>query len=259
METRSAHIINSKIATISLEDTLSIIERWIEKKELRYICVCNTHSLVEAVRNKQHNHALEKSDLNIPDGMPLVWILRKMGFKKQERVDGPNLMDCLCQRSNLKGHRIFLYGGTNENLLRLKEKLTNRYPNIKIVGMYSPPFRELNEEEKTEIFRKINKEKPSLVFISLGCPKQEIFMSKFSKEIVGVKIGVGAAFEYHSGQLRRPPKFIQKVGLEWLVRLMMEPKRLAKRYLINNTLFIYFSIRSYKRNISKLQNIKGDK
>lgn len=240
-------ILNSKVTALNMKNTVNNIEQWIQKKEKHnYICICNTHSLVTASKDMEHNKALSEASICTPDGMPLVWALKRLGFKKQERVDGPNLMLNLCEEATKKGYKIFLYGGTEESLNRLVKKLQYSYMGINIVGTYSPPFSSLSDQELEGIRNEINKSQADLVFVSLGCPKQEKWMYENSPYINSVLLGVGAAFNFIIGDIKRPPLIFQKLGLEWIFRLIAEPNRLWKRYLYNNTLYIYKYIKGYK-------------
>ncbi|MFC5472178.1 WecB/TagA/CpsF family glycosyltransferase [Cohnella suwonensis] len=245
---RSGYILDSQITALSFNETLQQIGQWIEKGISKYVCVCTTHSLVTASQHNEFKQALNQAGICTPDGMPLVWALRALGYKQQERVDGTTLTKELCRLSSKNLYRIYLYGCTPSTLDTLKQKLEHDYPGIQIVGTASPPFRKLDEEEERKYINDINQANPDLVFVALGCPKQEIWMNKNRYDVKGVMIGVGAAFDYLAGNITRPPLFIQKSGLEWLFRLMMEPRRLWKRYLYNNSVFIYKYIKSFHRN-----------
>lgn len=251
MNSKSGYVLRTKISTLSFQETILLIEKWIEKNEKQYVCVCNTHSLVTGYNDSSFKKVLETAGLRVADGMPLVFALKKLGFKNQERVDGPNLMLSLCQKASQKKYRILLYGGKEENLKRLEEVLINKYPGIDIVDRISPPFRELNTKEKGDILKKINIINPDITFVSLGCPKQEKWMYMNKDKVPGVMLGVGAAFEFILGDIKRPPLFFQKIGLEWLFRLISEPKRLFKRYAYNNTKFLSAYLITYKEDRKK--------
>lgn len=251
MENKYGYILNTKISALSFQETLCLIENWISEKKSKYICVCNTHSLVTGSNDRHFKNVLDNASLCIPDGMPLVWGLKMMDFKSQDRVDGPNLMLKLCELSSIKEYRIFLYGSTQETLEKLEKELKIKYKNIKIVGKISPPFKKQTEEEVLQDIKAINSVKPDLVFVSLGCPKQEIWMNTNKNKVNGIMIGVGAAFNFITGDIKRPPVFFQKLGLEWFFRLLSEPKRLFKRYAVNNSQFIFKFILTYKDNKRK--------
>ncbi|AYA78079.1 glycosyltransferase [Bacillus sp. Y1] len=244
-----AYILNSKINALDFKNTVENIKKWIVTNDKhKYVCVCNTHSLVTASNDYYFNTVLDNAAICTPDGMPLVWALKTFGFKDQDRVDGPNLMLKLCEESAKEGYKIYLYGNTEEILQRLEKKLKDMYKDIEIVGTYSPPFRTLEEGEIKKIQSDINKSAADIVFVSLGCPKQEKWMYENSPNINGVLLGVGAAFNFIIGDIKRPPLFFQKLGLEWLFRLLSEPQRLWKRYLYNNTNYILKFIKTYRKN-----------
>lgn len=241
-------IINSNISTLSFKETVSAIEAWINKKQKKYVCICNTHSLVTASDDIIFEEVLNRAGLCTPDGMPLVWALKSYGYTEQERVDGPNLMLKLCELSTVKKYKIFLYGGTKETLDELTQTLLKQYDGIEIVGTHSPPFRQLTEEEDTAVVNMINSTEADIVFVSLGCPKQEYWMYHHRDRINGIMIGVGAAFDFITGRIKRPPIIFQKLGLEWLFRLLKEPKRLWKRYAYNNPVYVYRFMKTYRKN-----------
>jgi N-acetylglucosaminyldiphosphoundecaprenol N-acetyl-beta-D-mannosaminyltransferase len=251
------YILKSKIAAISFRETIDIIENWIYNKKSKYVCICNTHSLVTAYNDSFFNDVLNNAGLCTPDGMPLVWALKLYGYKNQERVDGPNLMLKLCELAPQKNFKIFLYGGKQDTLERLEKKLKEDFNGINIVGKYSPPFRNLTDDEEREIREMINNSNADLIFVSLGCPKQEIWMYRQKDYIKGVMIGVGAAFDFIVGDIKRPPVIFQKLGLEWFFRLIAEPKRLWKRYAYNNPMFIYNFIKTFRSNKKRTMQENG--
>ncbi|MFD4705100.1 WecB/TagA/CpsF family glycosyltransferase [Gottfriedia sp. NPDC058432] len=247
-----AYILSSKVTALNFKDTVNKIKEWINTNEMqKYVCVCNTHSLVTASNEEKFSRALDNANICTPDGMPLVWALKMFGYSTQDRVDGPNLMLKLCEEASKKNYKVYFYGGTEDTLIQLEEKLKELYPDINIVGSYSPPFRSLSELETKEIQNNINLSKADLIFVSLGCPKQEIWMYENSPKINGILLGVGAAFNFIIGDIKRPPLFIQKLGFEWFFRLLTEPKRLWKRYLYNNSAYIYKFVKSYHKNRQK--------
>lgn len=241
-------ILDINIATCSFIETTNLILEWSQKKLSKYICICNTHSLVTSKESSQFKEALENADLCTADGMPLVWASKINGHKEQQRVDGPNLMLELCRQSVEKNISIFLYGSTPENLKKLKYTLELKFKGIHIVGILSPPFRDGNPEVDFEDMKIIKESGANLIFVALGCPKQELWMSKNYKETNGVMIGVGAAFDFINGNLTRPPLWVQKIGMEWMHRLTLEPKRLFKRYAYNNSKFIFEYSKSLLNN-----------
>lgn len=251
-------ILNTNLAPLTFSEVVASIEKWIDKRESKYVCVCNTHSLVTAYRNPSFKDVLANASICTHDGMPLVFATRLNGFKNQDRVDGPNLMLALSHLASQKQYRVMLFGNTNENLDRLEQNLKKKYSNLNIVGKLSPPFRKLSSKEEKEIEKSIHNKKPQLLFVSLGCPKQEKWMYSHRNSFSGTTmVGVGAAFDYINGDIKRPPIFFQKIGLEWFFRLLTEPKRLFKRYLVNNLLYIFYYLRTFgknKKNIKKSLN-----
>jgi N-acetylglucosaminyldiphosphoundecaprenol N-acetyl-beta-D-mannosaminyltransferase len=176
--------------------------------------------------------------MNVADGAPIAWALRKQGFKTQRRFTGPELFAAVCERANDCGVRVYLYGGTVVTLDLLREKLRSAFPNLEIVGRDSPPFRPLTNAEDAAAIERINSSKAQIVLVSLGCPKQELWMAAHQGHVCAVMVGVGAAFEFYAGVTRRAPKWMQGLGLEWLHRLIKQPRRLWRRYLVTNSLFI---------------------
>ena len=175
----------------------------------------------------------------IPDGGPLSTVGQKRGHKNMERTTGPSLMGEIFEISAKKGYRHYFYGSKEEILELLYQKLTNNYPGIQIAGMYSPPFRPLTEEEDKAIIERINETKPDFVWVGLGAPKQEKWMAAHQGKIDGLMLGVGAGFDYYAENIKRAPMWMQKHNLEWVYRLVQDPKRLFKRYWSTNTKFIW--------------------
>lgn len=218
---------------------LNTIHHWAKEKSNKYVCISNVHSIITAQKDADLRHAIFHSDLTTPDGAPVAWALRQLGHHRQRRINGPDLMHLYLSKIRNTEESVFLYGNTTETLDILKNNLEIKYRGLKIAGSISPPFRPLTEDEAQEHIKIINNSMASTVWVSLGCPKQEIWMSKYSPRINAVLIGVGAAFDYHANTIKRSPKFLQKYGLEWLFRLFMEPKRLWRRYLYTNSMFIF--------------------
>ncbi|HEY0841822.1 WecB/TagA/CpsF family glycosyltransferase [Methylotenera sp.] len=219
-------------------NTINRIHRWTATRESRYVCICNVHSLVTARQDEAFRKALMDADMATPDGMPIAWMLRQMGFPNQQRINGPDLMWNYCQLAERINEPIFLYGSTQKTLDILQQKLLAFFPKLLIAGTCSPPFRKLTNQEDTEIVNLINQSGARVVFVSLGCPKQELWMAEQRGKINAVMVGVGAAFDYHAGSIKRAPLWMQHHGLEWLHRLYSEPRRLWKRYIVTNSIFI---------------------
>lgn len=234
----TASVIGTPIDAVSWDDALSRIATWSGARESRYVCICNVHSVVTASRDVSFGRVVNEADMATPDGAPVAWMLRKLGFAEQARINGPDLMWRYCARAAESGQSVFLYGGTPETLELLQQRLRMQFPGLRVAGAISPPFRALMPDEDAAIVAQINASGAGVVFVSLGCPKQELWMAAHRGRINAVMIGVGAAFDYHAGTIQRAPKWMQDCGLEWLHRLCSEPRRLWRRYLVTNTLFV---------------------
>jgi N-acetylglucosaminyldiphosphoundecaprenol N-acetyl-beta-D-mannosaminyltransferase len=233
-------ILDCFIDVTSWQEAVDTLLQWARGRESRYVCICNVHAVVTAKQDPEFRRVVNEADMATPDGMPLVWVLRKMGFQRQERINGPDLMWRLCGQAAEKGLSIFLYGSTPETLERLTNNLKVSFPPIAIAGVYSPPFRLLSDQEDRKMIDLINRSGAHIVFAGLGCPKQEFWMAAHRGKVRAVMIGVGAAFDYHAGTVKRAPLWMQQSGLEWLFRLVCEPRRLWKRYLMTNSLFLSY-------------------
>lgn len=185
--------------------------------------------------------AIEDCDMATPDGAPVAWMISRIQQKPQERINGPDLMWRLMEELAGTDQAVFLYGGKQSTLDRLVTVVRTRFPDLRIAGAYSPPFRNLSAQEDSAVVAMINESGASILFVGLGCPKQEVWMSERRGRVQAVMLGVGAAFDYHAGTIGRAPLWMQTHGLEWLYRLSSEPKRLWRRYLVTNTLFILFA------------------
>ena len=227
-----------RIDVMSWEEVLHKLHSWSSQRDSRYVCICNVHSVITTTQDNAYAKIIDNADMATPDGAPIAWMMRRMGHIKQSRINGPDLMWKLCQQAEKSNQSVFFYGGTEKTLSLLKKKLEYTFPNLKIAGAISPPFHTLTPEEDAEIVQKINDSGTHILWVSLGCPKQELWMAEHRGRINAVMLGVGAAFDYHAGTLKRAPKWMQNHGLEWSYRLASEPRRLWKRYFVTNTLFI---------------------
>ncbi|GHT87881.1 glycosyl transferase [Bacteroidia bacterium] len=203
-----------------------------------YVCIANAHMLVETYRQADFKEVVENAVITTPDGVSLTWGLKWLHGIRQDRVAGMDLLPDLLEAASEQRKAVFFYGGTNDLLNKTKQHIRVYYPGIPQVGVYSPPFRPLTENEETEIVDLINKNNPHLVFVVLGCPKQEKWMASMRGRVKAVMIGVGAALPVLVGEQKRAPLWMQQSGLEWCYRLRQEPRRLFKRYFITNTAFI---------------------
>ncbi|MGN0558027.1 MAG: WecB/TagA/CpsF family glycosyltransferase [Acutalibacteraceae bacterium] len=231
-------ILGVNIAVINMNWLLDFINSNIKEMSGDYICVSNVHTTVTAFEDESYRAIQNGAIMAIPDGGPLCTVAKRRGYKEIERTTGPGLMEEMFKISAEKGYRHFFYGSTKKTLASLEKKLKGKYPDIKLVGMYSPPFRPLTEEEDKAITEQINDSKADFVWIGLGAPKQEIWMAEHQGKVNGLMIGVGAGFDYVAGNINRAPQWMQKHNLEWLYRLIQDPKRLFSRYLYTNTKFI---------------------
>ena len=213
---------------------------WANTRTPRVICICNVHSVVTARTDSALRAAINKSDLAIPDGMPLAWLISRRRKLKQERISGADLTVLLCDIAAQGSVKIGFYGSGTEVLKKLELVLRARFPQLQIACMISPPYRALSPAEDAAMVRQLNNSGAGIVFVGLGCPKQEIWMAAHRGQVNAVMIGVGAAFDYLAGTVKRPPVWMQRAGLEWLGRLIAEPRRLWRRYFVTNTVFLLY-------------------
>ena len=237
-------VLDSFISVGSFKDLIEGIFSLSEEKKSSYVCVCNVHMLVEAQKDKDFNKLLNNADIVTPDGGPIAKMLSWKYNIKQERVAGMDLLPAIIDECAKRKKSIYLYGSTNKVLNQITEKVNSNYPNLDL-EFYSPPFRELSRQEKNEIIDEINTFNPDFVFVALGCPKQEKWMAANQGIINSCMIGLGGAFEVYAGLRKRAPKWMYQNSLEWLYRLLLEPNRLFKRYLLTNTLFIYYICKEF--------------
>lgn len=226
---------------ISLGPYRTFVERIVELAELRqssYVCVANVHMLIEARNDKSFRKALIGADIVTPDGMPLAKALKLLYGIEQDRVAGMDLLPDLLAEAEEKGISVFFYGGSEITLQKTTHFINSRYPGLKLAGAYSPPFRPLNENETKEVANMIGTSGAQMVFVVLGCPKQEKWMFQMKGKIPAVMIGIGGALPVLVGEQQRAPKWMQKYSLEWSYRLLQEPRRLFKRYLVTNSSYI---------------------
>ena len=232
-------ILNTNINVTNMDEVLQILDNCLEEKRGDYICVANVHTTVMAFRDEKYRKIQNESWMTIPDGKPLSLVSRKRGFTDAQRVPGPDLMVKVFEASKKKGYRHFFYGSTDQTLRMLRENIEKKYPYLDVVGMYSPPFRPLTEEEDQQIITMINETNPDFVWVGLGAPKQEIWMAEHKNKIQAIMIGVGAAFDFEAGVVKRAPKWMQEMYLEWLHRILQDPKRLIPRYVSTNAAFLW--------------------
>lgn len=238
----TCNILGVNIAVTNINDIVKYIENNLKELEGKYICVSNVHTTVTAYEDEEYRNIQNCAAIVLPDGGPLSSISRKRGFIDAERVTGPDLMGEIFRISEEKGYTHYFYGSTDETLCALKEKLSQKYPKLKILGVYSPPFNKQVILESNNKIDEINNLNPDFIWVGLGAPKQEKWMYLHKDKISGLMIGVGAGFDYYADNIKRAPKWMQENSLEWLYRLIQDPKRLFKRYMVTNTKFIWRAI-----------------
>lgn len=238
----TCEIMGVNLAAINMPWLIKFTKKYIKELSGNYMCVSNVHTTVMSYEDASYCAVQNGGIMAIPDGGPLSSVGRKRGFSEMERTTGPDYLKEVLKISAEEGYRHYFYGSTEETLQKLQETLEKDYPGVQVAGMYSPPFRPLSEEENKAIVQNINETKADFVWIGLGAPKQERWMAEHQGEIEGFMVGVGAAFDYLAGNIERAPMWMQKANLEWLYRLMQEPKRLFKRYFYTNTKFIWNAV-----------------
>lgn len=243
LERKTLPVLGAEIDVVDYRSAIAAIQSWASRHESRYVCICNAHSIVTTVLDPEFFLVVNGASLATPDGSPVAWMMRQLGARSQERVNGPDLMWLYLKEAALRNESIYLYGSGEETLRQLRKVIADEMPSLKIAGMYSPPFRDLTDVEAESVVRNINASGACTVWVSLGCPKQEKWMAANQGKVNAVMIGVGAAFDYHAGIVKRAPRWMQQSGMEWFYRLVQEPKRLFKRYLVTNTLFVVCAIR----------------
>lgn len=238
----TCNILGVNIAAVDMEWILKFTEKNIRKLSGDYMCVSNVHTTVTSFEDSEYCVIQNGGIMAIPDGGPLSSVGRKRGYKQMQRTTGPGYMEEIFKISAEKKYRHFFYGSTPETLEKMKNILEKTYLGIQIVGMYSPPFRILDEEEDKEIVEMINGTNPDFVWIGLGAPKQERWMAQHQGIVRGFMVGVGAGFDYFAGNIERAPDWMQKINMEWFYRFIQDPKRLFSRYLKTNSKFIWHAI-----------------
>lgn len=213
-----------------------------------YVCVATVHMVMEAHDDPEFAAVVNAADLVVPDGMPLVWMQKRLGAEDASRVRGNDLMINLCRFAEDAGLSVGFYGGRQEILDAVQARAAREFPELNIAYACAPPFRELSREEDAGVVAEINKGAPYILFVGLGCPKQENWMAAHKDKIGAVMIGVGAAFDFYAGNLRESPRWLSNIGLEWLFRLAMEPKRLWRRYLILNPRFMWLAMKQIRKS-----------
>ena len=242
------NVLGVGISVLSLDLAVETLFRGVEQGELGYVTVTGVHGVVESQSDNELRKIHNRSFLSTPDGMPMVWLGKWRGHDEMTRVYGPDLMLRVIDEGRGRGAKHYFFGGGDGVVEKLKGCLSSQYEGLEVVGLYTPPFRPLTEGEELELLDHLLEEKPHFVWVGLSTPKQERFMHGFLKKY-GEKLknldhgviflGVGAAFDFHAGLVSQAPSLVQKIGMEWFYRLCMEPRRLWKRYTVNNSKFIF--------------------
>lgn len=240
---RYCEILKTNINVTGMQETLDYIEEQIDALRGRYICVSNVHTTVMAYEDEHYRSVQNSAAMALPDGAPLSKYSRIKGYRDAQRVTGPDLMTALFRISGQKGYRHFFYGSTQQTLDDMRASLQRDYPDMVIAGMVAPPFRPLTENEDREVIRQINDAAADFIWVGLGAPRQEEWMYDHRGKLNAVSVGVGAGFDYMAGHIRRAPRIMQVLCLEWLYRLMQDPRRLWKRYVVTNTKFVWYILR----------------
>jgi N-acetylglucosaminyldiphosphoundecaprenol N-acetyl-beta-D-mannosaminyltransferase len=237
----SFRVLGVRVDVVQIADVVRWTEDWIAQRgSCQYIAVTGMHGVTEAQHDAQFKSVLNSAGLVVPDGMPLVWISRWLGFNLRRRVYGPELMATFCEQTATKRYRHFFYGGAPGVAEDLASRMVSRFPGLLVAGTYSPPFRSLTQEEDHEVVAAIECARADIVWVGLSTPKQERWMHDHRNKLnVPVLVGVGAAFDFHTGRVAQAPSWMREHGLEWLFRLASEPKRLWRRYLINGSEFAW--------------------
>ncbi len=244
---QAVDIVGVPISAIDMTQAIDRLAGWIGKPQSQYVCVADVHSVMVARANPSHMASMRGAAMVTPDGTPLVWVGRLLG-RQISRVCGPDLLPAVCAASEARGWRHYFYGGAPGVVDQLSAALAAKYPKLQIAGIHTPPFRSLSAEEDAAIMHEIAAAKPDILWIGLGCPKQERWMADHVERLPGVTlIGIGAAFDFHTNRVERAPTWMQRNGLEWLFRLLSEPRRLWRRYLVLAPQFIWHAAKQVLR------------
>lgn len=248
-EPRTAPVVGTSLAITHYDEVMDWMDGVVARRERACLTAAAVHLVMVAEEDQETRDAVSQA-LAVPDGQPLVWAMRALGHSTASRVYGPELMARYCERSASTGVRMFLYGGRNQGaLVELALQLRRRYPGLKIVGGYSPPFRPLTGEEEEWVAREINRSRADVVWVGTGQPKQEKWMAQFRERLSApILVGIGAAFDFHAGLVPQAPTWMQNLGMEWLFRLVQEPRRLWRRYARYNPRFVYGFLQQYVRH-----------
>jgi N-acetylglucosaminyldiphosphoundecaprenol N-acetyl-beta-D-mannosaminyltransferase len=233
------NILDVKVDRLSLADTVAAVEKFIVDRKPRLVITPNVDHLIKTRQDKEFKRIYEQADLSVPDGVPLLWAAKFLGTPLVERVNGTDLFEALCERAAQRGYRVFFLGAAPGVAATAAQKLKQRHPALQIAGTYSPPFDFFNSfMENKKIEAMIREARPDILFVGLGAPKQEKWIHRHKHKLqVPVSIGIGASFEYVAGLTARAPRWMQRAGLEWLYRIVENPGRYWKRYIVEDAVF----------------------
>jgi N-acetylglucosaminyldiphosphoundecaprenol N-acetyl-beta-D-mannosaminyltransferase len=235
-----ANVLGVSVSAISMTDAVYYTDMLLQGNSQGYVCVTGVHGVMEAQTDERFRSILNSSFLTTPDGMPTVWVGRLQGFTNMTRVSGPEYMLEICKLSVERGYKNFLFGGKPGVAEDLKKSLTDRFPGLQITGTYTPPFRPLNREEESDLENRLREAQADILWCGISTPKQERFMAQYCGKLpVKLMVGVGAAFDIHSGNSKDAPEWVKDAGMHWFLRLLRDPRRLAGRYLKNNPRFLW--------------------
>lgn len=248
---RRLKVLDTALDVVSLDRAAHLVLAWARERHSRVVCLCNVHAAVTAGHDPLLRAALDHADLVVPDGSPVAWMMRRQGASGQHRVAGADLMvhtlDLLQAQANVQPVSVYLHGSTPQTLQALQQALQQRWPQVHVAGTWSPPFHPPTADELQADARRINDSGAGVVWVGLGCPRQEAWMHAQQGQVQAVMVGVGAAFDFLSGNLQRAPLWMRRCGLEWLHRLLQEPRRLAGRYFGTNLRFMVAALRQLVR------------
>lgn len=235
------NILGVGVSAVNMTLALEQIACWIEQDMRAYVVVCPVYTVMQCHEKPDLRALVNRAGMVTPDGMPIVFLCRRLGYPAVSRVYGPDLLLAFSEMAAQRGYTSFYYGGAEGVAARLAEVMTSRFPALRVVGTYSPPYRDLTPEEDAAVVEQINAAAPDVVWVGLGSPKQDYWMAAHRDRLrAPVLIGVGAAFDFLTGRVRQAPRWMQRSGLEWLFRLITEPRRLWRRYLLYNPLFVFY-------------------
>jgi len=257
VDLQQRYVLGQRLDATDYADATARVIDWANRGESRYVCLSNVHMVMQGWDDTNFRQIINAADLITTDGVPLVWCLRALGLPSAVRVYGPDLTLHVCATAAQQQLAIGLYGGTAQSLKEFAALLQSRFPAIEIACSIAPPFRPLTEAEDATYTKQLAESGARILFVGIGCPKQEIWMSEHRGRLNMPMLGVGAAFDFHAGRVKQAPAWLQAIGLEWLFRLLMEPRRLWRRYAWHNPRFVLFFIEQLLRGRGRRRTSQG--